>query len=294
MFQAGGTGKVNKLKQVLIIGTQTYREWLFNSRNIIVLIVLFFLGNYTVAPMVNLSKQTGVPMNVFEPFIANMNSQFVVLMVLAAFLVLISDFPRMEGNNGYFLIRTSRVVWLAGKLLFALFAVFTYIAGLFLALTVRVLEVAFYSEGWSYLMRDYYTKYANLGYSNDTVCVVSDSLFNNYTAFEGFWYTVILLAAMLFMLCLIMMLANLINKKIIGIVTNLGLIVLGFVLAFSGSRIACILPVGNIMLSVQNTATHHIISVWYPFAYFAGFIVLLTALCVILVKKVIVQKDGER
>lgn len=285
---------MNKLKQVFIIGTQTYREWFLNFRNIIILLVLFFLGNYTVAPLVNLSKQVDVPMNVFEPFIANMNSQFVVLMVLAAFLVLISDFPRMEGNNGYFLIRTSRVVWLAGKLLFALLAVLTYIAALVAALTVRVLEVAFYSEGWSYIMRDYFTKYVDLGFNNDTVCIVTDSLFNNFTAFEGFWYTIILLAAMLFMLCLIMMIANLINKKMIGIVTNLGLIVLGFVLAFSGSRIACILPVGNIMLSVQNTATHHIIPVWYPFVYFGSLIVLLTIVSIILVKKVTVQKDGER
>lgn len=80
----------------------------------------------------------------------------------------------------------------------------------------------------------------------------------------------------------------------IGIVTNLGLIVLGFVLAFPGSRVACILPMGNIMLSVQNTATFHIIPVWYPFVYFGSLIVLLTVVSIIFVKKVTVQKDGER
>lgn len=285
---------MNKIKQAFIIGKQTYREWIFNSKNIIVFIVLIFLSNYTVTPLVNISKAAEVPINIFEPFIANINSQLVVLMVLASFLVLISDFPRMEGNNGYFLMRTSRSVWLWGKLIFALYAVFTYIAALFIALTVRALSVSFYSDGWSYIMRDFLEKYAQLGRQNAITCLVESDLYNNFTVFEAFGSTVVLFAAMLFMLCLIMMIANLLGKKIVGIVTNLSVILLGFVLAFSGSRIACSLPVGNIMLSVQNTATHHIIPKWYPFVYFAVFIVLLTIVSAVLVKRVIVQKDGER
>lgn len=285
---------MNKIKQAFIIGRQTYREWIFNSRNIIIFIVLIFLSNYTVTPLVNISAQVGVPINVFEPFIANINSQYVVMMILACFLVLISDFPRMEGNNGYFLMRTSRLVWLSGKLIFALGAVFTYVAALFAALTVRAAAVSFYSDGWSYIMRDYWEKYSQMGQEKAIVCIVYSSLYNNFTAFEGFWVTVVLLCAMLFMLCLIMMIANLLNQKVVGIVTNLTLILLGFILAFSGSRIACILPVGNIMLAVQNTATHHIIPKWFPFVYFAVAIVVLTVVSGILVKKVIVQKDGEK
>lgn len=283
----------NKFKQAFIIGTQTYREWIFNSRNIIIFIFMIFLSNYTVTPLINMSKQLEVPINIFEPFLANINSQYVILMILASFLVLISDFPRMEGNNGYFLIRTSRYVWLAGKLTFAFCAVITYVSALFIVLSIRTADISFYSDGWSYLMRDY-DKYIELGMSNAVACIVEDRLFNNYSAIESFWYTLILLVAMLTVLCLIMMISNLLNKKIIGIVTNLTLIVLGFVLAFSGSRIACLLPVGNIMLSVQNTATHHIIPVWYSFVYFGVLLVVLTAVCIVLVKRVTVQKDGER
>lgn len=284
----------NKIRQINIIAGQTYLEWIRDSRQIVVLVIMFFLSNYTVNPIISLSKAAEVPINLFEPFLANINSNYIITIILFCFLVLISDFPRMEGNNGYFLIRTDRKIWLWGKLLFAFLACITYVSALFLILTVKASQVSFFADGWSYIMKDFYTLYQEIAREHGIICIVQDSIYNNYTPFQAFWFTILLLIGMLFSLCLIMMIFNLCNKKIGGIITNIIIIVYGFMLAYSHSKYSCVLPVGNIMLQVQNTATHTIVPISVPFIYFAVMVICLLILNVILVKRVTIQKDGER
>ena len=125
------------IKQIFQVAKWSFIDWLMDIRQIFVLAVLICISNYTVMPLVNMSKDKDVPINILEPFLANINSVYIILIILFCWLVLISDYPKMEGNNGYILIRINRITWLIGKILAFVFGAIVYLAELVIVFTAR-------------------------------------------------------------------------------------------------------------------------------------------------------------
>lgn len=280
------------LKQVLQVTKWSFIDWLMDVRQIFVFIVLICVSNYTVAPLVTLAKLHNLPMNFAEPFLANVNSIYIILIILACWVVLISDYPKMEGNNGYILIRINRMVWLWGKICsFLLEAVF-YILELFLVLTVRAVNVCYPGNGWSYLMKEF----DPVAYSHEAsvVCLVDAKVLNHYTPYQAFITTLLLLFGLFSMLSLIMIAASLGKSKMSGLIINLVLVIIGFAMLQSGSTMRCTLPVANVMLEEQATALIRLIPKYYSGVYFTVACGILLIGCMVLVKRGQIQKDGER
>ena len=282
------------VKQILQVAKWSFIDWLFDIRQIFVLAVLICISNYTVLPLVHMSRDKNVPINILEPFLANINSVYIILIILFCWLVLISDYPKMEGNNGYILIRINRITWLLGKILAFVFAAVVYIIELVLVFTVRVLNTGFFANGWSYLMRDYSEKYLLEGDIYKIVCVVRENIFNHYLPYTAFRKTLILLFGLLCLFGLVMTAASLSKSKLAGLMCNLILIVGGFLLVQTGNPYCCWLPVANVMLSQQATQLIRLIPKNFSYIYFGVVCVMLFVCCLILVRWGQVQKDGER
>lgn len=280
------------LKQIMQVTKWSFIDWLLDVRQIFVLIVLWFVANYTVVPLVTISKLHELPMNFAEPFLANVNSVYVILILLACWVVLISDYPKMEGNNGYILIRINRMVWLFGKIGSLLLAAVVYIAELFAVLTVRASSVCYVADGWSYLMKDFdVMKYAE---EAPLVCYVDDQILNHYTPYQALAVTLLLLFGLCSMLSLIMMAASLGRSKMTGLVVNLILIIIGFATFQSGSSMRFAFPVANVAVATQATPLIRLIPKYFSGIYFAATCGALLLCSIVLVKRGQVQKDGER
>ena len=58
---------------------------------------MIFIDQFAVKPLVEISKQTGAKLGLFEPFIAITNSDVLMIMPIV-FITLIGDFPKNDGN----------------------------------------------------------------------------------------------------------------------------------------------------------------------------------------------------
>lgn len=286
--------QVRTFRQILQVTKWSFIDWLMDVRQIFVLIVLVCISNYTVIPLVHLAEDKKVPMNITEPFLANINSIYVILIILICWLVLISDYPKMEGNNGYILIRINRIVWLMGKVFAFVLASVFYIIELFVVYTIRAANVCFVANGWSYLMKDFAEKYMGEVNEYAVVCYVDERLFNHYLPYQAIGKTFLLLFGLLSMFGLIMIAASLGKSKMTGLILNLILIIGGFAVLQAGSMIRCWLPVANVMLASQATALIRLIDSDFSIIYFVVSCGILLLCSVILVHRGQIQKDGER
>lgn len=286
---------MRSIKQTIQVIKWSYIDWLMDIRQIFVLIVLGCISNYTVSPLVHLSKDKIKPMNIVEPFLANVNSIYVILIVLICWLVLISDYPKMERNNGYILIRINRLIWLWGKIFAFFLSAITYVAELTVIFTIKAMQVCYLGNAWSNLMREFMEgKYWDEVDEYMIVCVVQKTVINHYKPYQAFIKTILLLLGLLSMFALIMILASLSGSKISGVIVNLVLIVGGFAVMQSGSMYRCYLPVANVMLGEQATALIRLIPKNFSAIYFAVCCSVLLVCSVILVRNGQIQKDGER
>lgn len=286
---------MREIRQIMQVTKWSFLDWLMDIRQILVLVVLCCISNYSVTPLVHMAEDKQKPMNIVEPFLANINCIYIILIVLICWLVLISDYPKMEGNNGYILIRINRLIWLAGKVFSFLLAAVTYILEIIMVFTLRAVHVCYVSNGWSYLMKDFILSYnGEEAESYRIICFMRENVFNHYLPFQAFWKTVFLMLGLLCMLALIMMVSSLGKSKMVGLIVNLLLIVGGFSVMQAGSMYRCYLPVANVMLGEQATELIRLIPKNFSAIYFAVCCSVLLVCSVILVRNGQIQKDGER
>ena len=76
-----------------------YIKWICSSRMLIFLCALIFIDQFAVKPLVEISKQTGVKLGLFEPFIAITNSDVLLMIMPIVFITLIGDFPKNEDRK---------------------------------------------------------------------------------------------------------------------------------------------------------------------------------------------------
>ena len=110
-----------------------YIKWICSSRMLIFLCALIFIDQFAVKPLVEISKQTGVKLGLFEPFIAITNSDVLLMIMPIVFITLIGDFPKNDGNMLFCVQRTWRVNWLLGQMLFLVMSSLTFMLGVILS-----------------------------------------------------------------------------------------------------------------------------------------------------------------
>ena len=71
-----------------------YIKWICSSRMLIFLCALIFIDQFAVKPLVEISKQTGVKLGLFEPFIAITNSDVLLMIMPIVCLLYTSPSPR--------------------------------------------------------------------------------------------------------------------------------------------------------------------------------------------------------
>ena len=88
-----------------------FLKWLFNARMIIIAALAVFIYVCAVQPLASNSAIMGKPLNALEPYIAALISGSLLLMIPLGFLVISSDFPKIDGSSMFCMVRTGKTVW---------------------------------------------------------------------------------------------------------------------------------------------------------------------------------------
>lgn len=274
-----------KIGGVFTVARCEYIKWLTNPRNIIFLVLVVFAKTLAIDPLTKRAAEYGGKMSLLEPFAAIGNSGLLVMLIPAVYLVLMSDFPKFDGNSMFYISRTGKMNWLFGQLLFALMSIVTCIFAVFLSVTLFSLGSAEVSFSWSECTRFYAARFPDKEFTFASQLLPSN-LYNQISLISSVVYTVTLLTLYLFLLALILMFFKLLSLRSAGLFASLGIIALGTATCAVKTKIMWCFPMANTIIWLHYTAilSEPIMAIWFSYAYFAVAIIVLLTVSVILAK----------
>ena len=253
---------------------------------ILLLSLNVFIFDYVTRVMINNSEKMGKPINVIEPFIAISNSSILLFVMPIVFLALISDFPKSDGNAMFYMIRTGKVNWFLGQMLFAVKAGTTYIASIFIISCGCVMSHAYIFNEWSDVVYKY-NKFFPDDSENVMLDLISERLYNNLTPIQALIHTTCLLMLMITMISLIQLLAFSYNMKIVGLLINICLLCIGIGSTLFKGIIKWMFPVSNAVawMHYDEIFKKQIVPIRNSYLYFFGIIVVLVIWNLFMFKK---------
>ena len=275
-----------KIRGVFAVARCEYVKWLTNPRNIIFLVLIIFAKTLAIDPLVKRAAEYGGKMSLLEPFAAIGNSGILVMLLPAVYLVLMSDFPKFDGNSTFYISRTGKLTWLFGQLLFALLSIVTFILAAFLMITLFSLASADFSFSWSECTRFYAARFPDKMYTFASQLLPSN-LYNQIPLISAVIYTVTLLTMYLLLITEILMIFRLLSCKSVGLFASFGVIAFGTATCAIKAKAMWFFPMSNTIIWLHYTEIlrEPIVPIWYSYAYFGVIIIVLLIVCVILAKR---------
>lgn len=263
-----------------------YKRWLCNPR-ILLLFVLIVYARETIGMVLcEHAVKMETSLHWLEPYLALNNSMVAALIMPVFFLVLMSDFPVMEGSYLWVIYRAGKVRWIVIQMLFALFAVFTIMTGMFVSSIISCWGSMRVTGGWSDVVTRYYLAFPDDALS-DAAQLIKGDIYNQLTVGQAVFLSVTLTAGMLLCYCAILLCGKIYGKKYLPLCICILLIGLGFVFKWMESEYVFLFPSGHAFLSGH----HHeylrepIVPFWISYVYFMVLLAVVIGIAVYGVKR---------
>lgn len=240
------------IRKALIACRERTVNWLWNGKQIIVLLFLCMLANYAVTPLKRLAQVSGQPMQLWEPFLSAANSKYLFSGILCGFLVLCSDYNSMDNAKKYLIHRTGKKVWFAGNILFGAVSAVIYLFEVAVVFTVWGCSTAYVENGWSLLMRNYDSAYSQMGRQMGVICMVSERIFHHFTPRGAMIANLLSIVGILLMLHFIIIITGMIGHMQAGMLVDGVVILSGLMLIWVNHPLQNFHPLGKALLYTLN------------------------------------------
>ena len=245
---------MNKLSfnKIRLCAGSGYVQWLFSSKMLIYFAAMFFFYDYAALPLLNTADKVGTRLNLLEIFIAVGNSGMILLILPVLFIVLISGFPRLDGNSLFIVIRTGRLNWLIAQYLQLFYMAVTYLAALFLGTALPAVRQCGIFSGWSSVIPEYIRNSPEK--RNSFVYeLLPENLSNQLEFPKAFMYTVTLEFMYLMLIGSVMIIFGTLGKSKFGEAIAGGVVAAGTVLCAIKSKLMWSFPAANATLKLHFT-----------------------------------------
>lgn len=219
-------------------------KWVCDARMVIVAVLLIFINNFAVSPLTNNAELMGEPLNILEPFIAVANSEILILIIPIVFLTLIADYPKVDTNTVFYIVRIGRANWFVGQILKLVFMIISYLAVIFLGTVLPMLSKGFWYNGWSNVATGFVKMFPDRR-SDFGVELLPENLYNQLSVFEAAVKSYLLVAAYLMIIGLILLVFSLFKRKTMGFIICGGMISLGMAFSAIRTNLMWTMPMAN-------------------------------------------------
>ncbi|MBR1764572.1 MAG: hypothetical protein IJ746_04180 [Ruminococcus sp.] len=274
------------LKQAFSCARTEFIKWVCDARMIILGVLLIFIYNFAIEPLLKNAEEMGEPLNILEPFIAIANSGAILLIIPLVFLTLIADYPKIDTNTVFYIIRVGRLNWLLGQIIKLVMMGLSYLAVIFLGAVVPMLREGFWYNGWSSVATQFATRFPEKS-GNFGVSLLPENLYNQLSVFEAAVKSYLLVFAYLMILGLLLLAFSLIKKKTAGFVLCGAVISLGAAFCSIKTAYMWTMPMANSIIWLHYTKYFRqpVVSMQFSVIYLCTFIAALVAFCVIAIKR---------
>ena len=285
-------GSKFSLKKSLLFAKSEYTQWIMNPKMCILVVMGIFIYQFVIQPIIQTAEQMQCQISVFEPFVALGTSGMVLLILPLVYMVLMSEFPRMKSGDWYWIIRLGRSNWILGQILFGFFSICSYLFFVALICIIPVLFKSSWSLEWSNVVLKYRLYFPEK--RGDFVAeLFPENLYNQMSIRKALCNTYILLVCYLFLVLLILLVANLCKKRVVGIVLAVVIIATGTALCSLQSDAMWFFPMSHSVVWLHYTEYYReqVVPITTSYLYFAFTILLLFIFC--LIKVYTYQYDSQ-
>lgn len=203
-----------------------YAKWIYNPRLILFMVLFVFIYDYVIEEMLAAADKMDGYLMLLEPFIAVANSELLVMVIPAVFIVLMSDFPKTDGNTMFYIQRVGKNNWIFGQLFFGMMAAATYLFGIIFVSFVMVAKQAYAKNMWSTVITGYVQRFPEESRSRIPM-LINERLYNNLKPGQTFLQTVVLLFLYLLCMELLLLVGFAAGKRILGMIISYTIIAAG-------------------------------------------------------------------
>ncbi len=273
-------------KQSFSCAKTEYIKWVCDARMIILGVLLIFIYSFAIEPLLKNAEEMGEPLNILEPFIAIANSGAILLIIPLVFLTLIADFPKIDTNTVFYIIRVGRVNWLLGQIIKLMMMALSYLGFIFLGAVVPMIGRGFWYNGWSNVATQFAVRFPEKS-GNFGVQLLPENLYNQLTVFSAAIQSYLLVFAYLMIIGLMLLAFSLIKKKTAGFVLCGAVISLGTAFCSIKTVLMWSMPMANSIIWLHFTKYFRqpVVSLTFSMIYLCTFIAALIVFCVWAIKK---------
>ena len=273
---------VISMKKIMSTAKTEYLKWIYDSRMIIIPILIIFLYTFAIEPLLVNAQMMEKPLNLFEPFIAVANSGVILMIIPLTFMTLISDFPKIDTNTVFYICRTGRINWLLGQIIKLVMMAFSFLGVVFIGTVIPMIGKGFIGNNWSnvtlYFKNTFPEQSGNFGTQ-----LIPENLYNQLSIADAAVQSYLLVFAYLMIIGLLLLFFSLIKKKTVGFVLTGAMIILGTGLCSLNSQLMWIMPMANSIVWIHFTKYFRepVKTIGYSITYLCVFILVLLVLCLI-------------
>lgn len=135
--------------QAFTVAGYNFRQWRKNPRILIAFALAIILCFLLTNKIFSFSEQYGTALQLFEPFIWSFGDPDSILLASMILVFLLSDMPFLSSGTPFYLMRTSRFVWLLGQGIYIIGTTFLYMAVILSSTVLLCVRNAFLGNMWS-------------------------------------------------------------------------------------------------------------------------------------------------
>ena len=256
-----------------------YTSWLLNYRMLVLGFVFMFMFTYFIKPMQELSRVFDTPMNVLEPFCAVVNSRTFLPLVIMGYMVLISDFPRLNDSAAFMLFRSGRLPWLCGQIMFLFMSSLTYILSILFSSMICVASNSFMLNAWSLVQRKFWI-------ADDAVkqahpfAGIDNSVLRQSRPYEALVHGIVLVVLFAVVVGCVQLVFALRQKKVISVFINVSGIAAGLIMLIVDIKLKWLFPISNCVFAwhYHSMFNYVLCPIQYSYIYFVSLIAALIIL----------------
>lgn len=274
------TTKLNiSVSKCISIAKSEYIKWICNPKILIFFVMLIFVNDNIIQKMFDAANEMGTRIMVAEPFIAISGSVLFIFVIPTVYLVLMGDFPKIDGNAMFYLQRAGKKNWLIGQLVFSIMASITYVIGIIICTWTCVASNCSYTNKWS-IVTTKYTKFFPEKEDGVVANLITGRLYNNLKPYEALIISAVMVTLYMVFISMLLMTGFAIGKRTISIGVVGVILCIGSTTIHSDYFVKWLFPAAHTLLGIHYDLVYNkqIFPIGYSVLYMIILIVILLML----------------
>lgn len=280
------------MKRIISVIKYEFFETIRRPKILLVLFFIIVLYESTLSPMKNLCGETGLMLNIFEPFILMCTRSVNIILIPLIFIALISEFPNCKTD--YFrIIRINKREWLIGEIAFLSLTSLLMLIVLVIGTAIPMIGAADVSYAWSGFMTSLNENYPEK-YLHNLRFTLESNVITHSLPISAAVYSFFIMWLNLMIYGLLILLGDLASKRMVLFAFTLSLAVLGGCSTLFNSGIKWIFPITHTQLGQHFNSIFSKINfpVYMSYLYLAAAVIIIIVICGRLLKTARFEEDS--